>query len=229
MKPEIMIVGSQHYHELFINSEADESFLNHLDVLREELLQFHPTRVCIEQEEKIQDSINTYLNDYEPDKFYKNKAYDIGFYISKKMKLNSVLAMDWMGENDDSNGIYNSYEWAKANDNQFIKILKEIQSLHSSISKLNNPYEMTVQLNKPETYKKDQLLYGQMMLLGDDRRTSIPWLSWWYKRNMIMVNNITKNLTRDDKIMVIVGSGHTYILKQLLEVSEKFNVYTFYE
>lgn len=229
MKPEIMIVGSQHYHELFSNKEPDESFLDYLDILRDELLEFQPTRVCIEQEAKIQDTINTYFKNYNADTFYKNEAYDLGFFISKKLKLNSVTAMDWMEASDDSNGISNSHEWAKANNHQFIKTLEEIQTLHTNISELNDPFDMTVQLNKPENYRKDQVLYGQMMLLGDDWKTSIPWLSWWYKRNMIMVNNITKNLAPDDKVIVIVGSDHIYILKQLLEASESFDVFTFYE
>ncbi|WP_371814688.1 DUF5694 domain-containing protein [Jeotgalicoccus sp. WY2] len=42
-------------------------------------------------------------------------------------------------------------------------------------------------------------------------------------------NHITQNLNNNDKVMVIVGSGHIYILKQLLEASNNFNVITFYD
>lgn len=46
---------------------------------------------------------------------------------------------------------------------------------------------------------------------------------------MIMVNNITHNLKNNDKVIVIVGSGHVYILKQFLQASNNFNVMTFYD
>lgn len=52
MKPEIMIVGTQHYHEIFSHSDPDEQFLDSVNIFRDSLIKFQPTRICIEQEEK---------------------------------------------------------------------------------------------------------------------------------------------------------------------------------
>ena len=229
MKPQIMIVGTQHYHENFRNSEPDELFLESLNTLKDSLINFQPTRICIEQEAKIQEILNDEFNSYNPDRFYKNEAYDLGFYTAKKAKLKSVIAMDWMEQDYVTNGMTDSYEWAKNYDLSFIEHIEKIQSSHAKISKMNNPYKITLELNKPESYKMDEELYSHMMLLGEDSSISIPWLTWWYKRNMIMVNNVTRNLVNSDKVIIIVGSGHIYILKQLLEASNKFDVTTFYE
>lgn len=229
MKPEILIVGTQHYHESFSRSDPDEQFLDSIDTLRDSLIKFQPTRICIEQEEKIQDVINESFKRYNPTVFYKNEAYDLGFYTAKKLNLDSVVAMDWMKQDYGVNGMSDAYEWSQSNDGSFISLIEEMQSYHDKLSELNDSYKITLELNKPEIYKRDEELYGQMMLLGDDWTTSIPWLTWWYKRNMIMVNNITQNLNNNDKVIVIIGSGHVYILKQLLETSYKFNLMTFYD
>lgn len=228
MKPQILIVGTQHYRELFSNSEPNKEFLNGVDTLRKDLIEFQPTRICIEQEERIQDSMDTYYNKYNPTKFYKNESYDLGFYIGKYLNLNSILAMDWMGHDDEGHDMSRAYEWAENNDASFIKRIENIQSFHTRISELNDSYQMTLELNNPINYKQDEELYGHMMLLGSSWEVSIPWLTWWYKRNMIMVNNITSGLVNEDKVIVIVGSDHIYILKNLLESSNHFNVMTFY-
>lgn len=229
MKPEIMIVGTQHYHEIFSQSDPDEHFLESVDTLRNSLIKFQSTLICIEQELKIQKDIDDSFDRYNPTVFYKNEAYDLGFYIAKKLNLDSVVAMDWMEQDYGVNVMSDAYEWSQNNDGSFIALIEEMQSCHDKLSELNDSYKITLELNKPEIYKMDEELYGQMMLLGDDWNTSIPWLTWWYKRNMIMVNNITQNLNNNDKVIVIVGSGHVYILKQLLEASNKFNIMTFYD
>lgn len=229
MKPQIMIVGSHHYRENFSSSEPNEVFLNSLETLRGYLIDFEPSRVCIELEKDIQGTVDEYYSHYDPSKFYKNESYDLGFYIGEHLSLKSILAIDRMGDSDDSTDLSSAYEWAKENDELFIQRIEGSQSFHSNLRELNDAYQITLELNKPLNYKRDEELYGHMMLLGEDWKTSIPWLSWWYKRNMIMVNNITENLDDTDKVIVIVGSDHVYILKQMLESSNAFNVMTFYE
>lgn len=227
MKPEIMIVGTQHYHEVFSYSEPDEQFLESVNTLRDSIIKFQPTRICIEQEAKIQNVINESFYRYNPAIFYKNEAYDLGFYTAKKLNLASVIAMAWMEQEYGVHGMSDVYEWAKNHDLSFIELIEEIQDHHDEINKLNDSHKITLELNKPESYKMDEKLYGRMLLIGNDSNISIPWLTWWYKRNMIMVNHITQNLNNNDKVVVIVGSGHIYIIKQLLEASNNFNVITF--
>lgn len=229
MRPEIIIVGSQHYHKSFKHSDPDEQFLKSLNTLRNSLIKFQPTRICIEQEAKTQDYIDDNFNRYNPAVFYKNEAYDLGFYTAKQLNLKSVVAMDWMEQDYGFNGLSKTYDWAQNNDGLFIELIEELKAHHAKISNMNDSFNITLELNNPQNYKMDEKLYGQMMLLGDDWNTSIPWLTWWYKRNMIIVNNITRNLKDNEKVIVIVGSDHIYILKQLLEASNKFNVMTFYD
>ncbi|QQD84118.1 DUF5694 domain-containing protein [Jeotgalicoccus sp. ATCC 8456] len=176
MKPRILLVGSSHYHELFYENEPSKEFLKKLDKLRNSLITYNATKICVEIDEN-------------------------------------------------QNGITDTVNWAKIHDNEFIERLNHLQSSHNN----EDIYEVTLELNKPENIKFHEEIYGHMMLLGDNWNTSIPWLTSWYKRNMIMVNNITREIDNDSRVIMIVGAGHLYILKQLLESSGKFEVETFYE
>lgn len=168
MKSKIMIVGTQHYHEIFKYSNPDEQFLESVNRLRDSLSRFQPTRVCIEQEAKIQKVINESFGRYNSDIFYKNEAYDLGFYIAKNLNLDSVVAMDWMEQDSGVHGMNDIYEWAQNNDLSFIELIEEIQLHHDEISKLNDSNQITLKLNKPQNYRMDEKSYGQMMLLGDN-------------------------------------------------------------
>lgn len=229
MKPKILLVGSSHYHELFKEDEPSKEFLKNLEKLRKSLITYNPTKICVEIEEKYQDQIDEFYQSYDYKKFSKREAYDLGFNAGKQCELTTVHAVDWMEIDKNQNGISEAVDWAKVHDSEFIDRLNNLQSFHNSFNTNEDIYEITLELNKPENFKHDQEMYGHMMLLGDTWDVSIPWLTWWYKRNMIMVNNITREIYADSRVIMIVGAGHLYILKQMLESSGKFEVQTFYD
>ena len=225
MKPKILLVGFSHYHELFYENEPSKEFLKKLDKLRNSLITYNATKICVEIDERYQDKISKFYNGYDVRNFSKNEAYNMGFYVGKKCNLKMIHAVDWMEIDENQNGITDAVNWAKIHDNEFIERLNYLQSSRNN----EDIYEVTLELNKPENIKFHEEIYGHMMLLGDNWNTSIPWLTSWYKRNMIMVNNITREIDNDSRVIMIVGAGHLYILKQLLESSGKFEVETFYE
>ena len=229
MKPKILLVGSPHYHELFKGNEPTEEFLIDLEKIRKSLITYNPTKICVEIEEKHQDRIDEYYQTYDHSKFSKSEAYDLGFYVGQQCGLTTVRAVDWMETEQNQNGISDAVEWAETHDEEFTTKLKNLQSNHNLNNTKEHIYDITLELIKPQNYSIDQELYGHMMLLGDSWDVSIPWLTWWYKRNMIMVNNITRNTDTHSRVIMIVGAGHLYILKQLLESSGKFEANTFYE
>ncbi|MFC3899515.1 DUF5694 domain-containing protein [Aliicoccus persicus] len=214
---------------MFNERDPSNSFLKSLQTLRDSLSTFQPTDICIEIEEKNQDEIDEHYQSYDKNRFYKYESYDLGFYLGKKNGIKSIRAVDWMENDQNQNGISDAVEWAEQHDPEFMNRLTDLQNFHNQLGAAENIYDATLKLNHPENYKRDQELYGHMMLLGDKWEMSIPWLAWWYKRNMIMVNNITRNLKDDSRVIMIVGAGHIYILKQLLESSGKFDVKTFHD
>jgi hypothetical protein len=51
--------------------------------------------------------------------------------------------------------------------------------------------------------------------------------SEWWRRNMIIYENILKNLNgKEEKILVIFGSGHTALLREMMKYNENFELIT---
>ena len=56
---------------------------------------------------------------------------------------------------------------------------------------------------------------------GLNQYVGMDWLSWWYKRNLIMFANLTRLIdTEEERILFIVGASHTSIVTKFLEESE---------
>lgn len=233
MKPQILLVGSDHFSYRFADSDPDEEFLAGLDKLRKILINYEPTRVCIEQGANNQKEINASYARYKDksNQIFKNESYDLGFYIAMKSGLEKVVAMDRMSTDNTVASMSDSIEWAQSkNENHpFLEKLQHFQNTYEEYFNINDPYELFLALNKEDLYTKDESIYSSMIPLGDDIETSIPWLTWWYKRNLIMTHHISKDLKEKDKVIVIVGQSHLYILKQMLLGSNDYDVLTFYE
>ena len=60
----------------------------------------------------------------------------------------------------------------------------------------------------------------------NDYYLGIDWLAnYWYRRNLIIFNNVKQLVDHsNERILVIYGAGHKYLLDQFFEDSGKFNV-----
>lgn len=58
-----------------------------------------------------------------------------------------------------------------------------------------------------------------------DNYIGMEWLSWWYKRNLIIYSNLTRIVnSEDERILLIVDSSHISIITKFLEESEAFTI-----
>lgn len=49
----------------------------------------------------------------------------------------------------------------------------------------------------------------------------IDWLIWWYQRNLTLYSNLCRlAASEDERILVIIGSSHIYLLDQFLRESD---------
>lgn len=110
--------------------------------------------------------------------------------------------------------------------NQFQEIVKEAQSTarnHSKFLDSHSLREELLQLNNSEFDGFNKTLYTEKILNLSDSIDS-PVLSYvvnWFKRNLQIKSNIDKKLKVSDRALVIIGSGHRAILRDLYRGSEK--------
>lgn len=224
--PEILLMGSIHFHELFHEKEPSQKFLNSLDTLREHLIRYQPTEIFIEKDYDRQTEIDEFYKEYNQDKFYKDESIDIGAYVAKQMKLPRVIAMDRMKSDFDTGGFGQVFERLKKQDAPVMETIETLQREGSDY----NPDDVMDALhvnNMPEIIDLNRQLYNELVTVGDSWEDTIPWLTWWSKRNMVMAHHVANQLKDDSRALVIVGSGHIYALEDILKATKRYNVINF--
>ncbi|GAA0600346.1 hypothetical protein GCM10009001_15940 [Virgibacillus siamensis] len=84
-------------------------------------------------------------------------------------------------------------------------------------------------LNDKENAKSNHEVYMKLALMGTQSNpVGSKWVAqYWYYRNMIFYKNLVNLITSgDDRIFVLYGAGHLYLLKQFLIESNIFNLKT---
>lgn len=76
-------------------------------------------------------------------------------------------------------------------------------------------------LNNTEVVKERHEVYMELAMIGEKKEYyGIDWLTWWYKRNLILYTNLLRLITGpQDRVMLLIGSGHVHLIKQFLEES----------
>lgn len=147
--------------------------------------------------------------------------HQLGFRISRNQQLKAIYAIDWM-ENVDNRGIGDVFDWAKENQpSLFNAIMNQyINQLEPEISDLSISEALKL-FNQDKQSKKEQEAYMQIARIGiDDEYIGIDWLRWWYQRNLIIYKNIIDLIeSEDERILLIIGAGHRYLINQFLTES----------
>ena len=58
----------------------------------------------------------------------------------------------------------------------------------------------------------------------DFNNIGVELVAEWYKRNLFIYRNILENSNENDRILVIIGSGHVFYLNQLINNNSCFNI-----
>lgn len=76
-------------------------------------------------------------------------------------------------------------------------------------------------VNEVETVKKMHQFYMEFAMIGKEKDYyAMDWLTWWYKRNLILYTNVRRLIsTPQDRVLLLIGGGHVHLIKQFLEES----------
>lgn len=228
-KPKVMLLGTFHFEGssdiVQIKSgqlTSDKKQQEIADVV-EKITKFKPTKVAVEIKKKYNDKLNKNYLDFLNDSFTLtlNEVHQLGFRISQNQQLKAIYAIDWM-ENVDNRGIGDVFDWAKENQpSLFNAIMNQyINQLEPEISDLSISEALKL-FNQDKQSKKEQEAYMQIARIGiDDEYIGIDWLRWWYQRNLIIYKNIIDLIeSEDERILLIIGAGHRYLINQFLTES----------
>ena len=87
--------------------------------------------------------------------------------------------------------------------------------------------DLYIRINEPEQMFADHQSYLRTARIGlKDQYPGANWVAhWWYAHNLKNFVNLTRiTESTDDRILLIVGAGHVYLIQQFLEDSGDYIV-----
>ncbi|HBX67219.1 MAG: hypothetical protein CL670_07170 [Balneola sp.] len=238
----VMIVGSYHFAQESETDELSEENQLEIDKILDALEKFCPTKVVIEKEAQFKDHFNEIYTDYRAGSFsidtLANETYQLGFKMAHRMNHGSIYLFDNKPEFIGSleGFTFSKFnEYAAKNDSAFArKHIDQIISAFSyndSLKKTLPLYKRIKLLNSPEAQQQNTYrmhMYELRAGIGDNWMGP-DWLGRWYQRNIRMMGNLLKISETGDRLLVIVGDNHKWILEDLIDNTPELKTVSTYK
>ncbi len=243
--PKIFLVGCFHFEYPNLDANKIEKD-KQIDILSEQkqkelkaLLDyisiFKPNKILIEAtpQYNAMKRFKRYKSGEKPLK--RDEREQIGFRLAERFKLDTIYSVDAPTIADDLAASKDSLVMRASLDEIFKDYKFKSNENYDKYAAYQTDLMLKIPLldyfkymNSPNCLKRD---YGAYLLgdfkLGEFRGADVLAIDW-YDRNLRIFRNIQKVTTsKEDRILVIFGSGHISILDQLLNCSPEYNYIKF--
>ncbi|HUF66486.1 MAG TPA: DUF5694 domain-containing protein [Gemmatimonadaceae bacterium] len=246
-KASILLVGTFHFDDPGLDDYKPQFPWNPLEPRHQEeiaevvrlLAIFRPTRIAVEWPIARQAALDSAYRAFVSGQAAPsaNEREQLGFRLARELGHNRVYAIDAPARAYDPGMTQQNYDehvsrLVEGADPQRVARQEELARGYEAVTRFYDSLKVTIPLrdyllrgNDPGRVlaSHGQYLIGSFYLgrgddyLGPDMRTR------WYNRNLRIVHNIQR-ITRssEERILVIIGSGHLPILRHALEASPEY-------
>ncbi|WP_077613909.1 DUF5694 domain-containing protein [Caenibacillus caldisaponilyticus] len=239
-QPHILVLGTYHMsrgkrdvHQLDAGNIQEAKKQREIREVVDRLTAFRPTKVAVEYDrmraDLLQQKYKRFLDGHS--ELENDEIEQLGFRIAKEMGHSSIYAVDW---NRPVGGVPLGYVYDFAKEEQpdvFEEMTVEGKSANEKYQQLLNSCtlrEFLLYKNSQSEARKDHQQYIKYVarVATDDYYVGIDWLAnYWYRRNLIIYANTTRLIeTPRERILVIYGAGHKYLLDRFFLESGLFHV-----
>ena len=238
-KPTLVVLGTYHMGtpgKNVVNGKVDDITTperqKQIVALVEKLKKFNPTKIAlecdIEDDAKTQEIYDQYLSGNYG--LSKNETNQIGFRLAKKLGHKKVYCVDWGIFPDDPLYNYEKYASQDAELDSFLKgvygNLKQEVNAESERLMMMPVTDQLIFLNQPDRIEKNHKIYFDFLRIGRGKEyVGANYVSWWYGRNMKILDNIIRITdSPKERILIVYGAGHLKLLTQFAKESGFYNV-----
>jgi hypothetical protein len=225
---QVMVLGVFHFH----NPNADYAQFRGIDVLTPErqreidgvvrgLAAFAPTRIAVEHPPETADSLNARYRRYRAGAFPlgASETHQLGYRLAARLGHEALYPVDFrLGMRMDS-----LFAYAQARDTallpRFNAYIGEIVRLLDAMQ-AERPIAETLRfMNEPRHIDPTHEPYVVQATVGaGDGYIGARVVTDWYERNLRIFANLAAVAQPGERVLLIIGAGHTPILRDLVRV-----------
>ena len=228
MEPaELLVLGVYH----FANPGLDVVKVDVADVLTltrqeeilsvvESLARFRPTRIAVEASPASSSRLDSLYEAYQTGRheLSRDETQQLGFRLAAMHEHSRVYPVDYRNDFPFDALL----EYAEEHDPDFLTFVEEerdrLSAEESRQQRENTVAEILRQDNDPEALARRHATYLRFARVGaGDSYVGAELLTRWYERNIHIFNNIQHLAQPGDRILLIIGTGHAPIVRELAD------------
>ena len=229
---EIILVGTFHYPGGFDVFSHDVQ--KQIDEFTNRLASFHPNKIAVEFPYGMQNELDKLYARSDKYNFSENVVYgnverygvigpfksvneivQIGFRLGKKLNLDKIYGIDEDIELSDE--LLDKITPYMDMDSYFEKM----RMMTEQAKDLKGLYSI---LNSDTCIAVDHSVYLNMNKINLGKYEGSQLVLQWYERNLKIFSNLQNICEKGDKVLVLIGSSHLKILKELITASNEMNL-----
>lgn len=229
---QVMILGTLHManpgghiHDDTIDDVLAPKRQKELKEVADALLRFAPTRVMVEQSPG---STTVPYRKYREGMLEpaRNEAVQLGFRLAAMAGLDEVHGIDADGDFPYPALV----EYVNRTGRQAM-----LQELDDETARLVAESQRVIDtgtiarilrhMNEPAEIERSHRFYRKVLLIGaGDEQPGVDLATGWYRRNFAICANLLQNTKPGDRVVVVYGAGHAFLLRQCIQETPGFRL-----
>jgi len=233
-RPDVMVLGTFHFTgggQDYVNPAVDDYLAParqaEIEALVERLAAFNPTKIVVELTPDAEDRFNELYDAYRRGEhdLTVNERQQIGMRLAARLGHERLYAADL------SSGMDFQAMMAAAEDNGQTHLLGRLPGLREEIealdARLNQPHisvsERLRAYNTPEFLASHNVYLTLAQMGSVDNPSGANEMTNWWGRNLHIFAQVAQIAEPGDRILVIYGSGHKFLLDQFFNDAVEFD------
>lgn len=227
-KAQVMVLGVSHlvarndvHNSAFQDDPLSPRRQEQIAGILRHLERFHPTKVLIEADMHDPKFAARYAK-YVAGNYIlsADETYQFGFRLAKAAGDQTIYPIDTFGPTLlNANERIDAYLKAKVStvkSSPFDAFIKQSNSLERNSTYLN----LLRYLNSDQAIRANASVYSVLDGMGSEAdNAGASYVSQWYTRNCYIFSNILSVVQPADRVVVIMGQGHEYLLREFVRLN----------
>jgi Family of unknown function (DUF5694) len=237
-RPALMVVGVAHFDNPsrdVVNTKVDDVLApqrqKQIAAIVDQLAKFHPTHIAVEYPATKQEKLDARYAAYRAGsyKLTRDETDQLGLRLAAKLGLPRVDAVDWLDEPPGKDEDYDFQAYPATSEAKArLAAISDPKLGERESAKL---HALTLggyllYLNSPTHLAGMNSVYFDYAMLGDDQKApGANWVGSWHMRNLRIFAKLARVADKpSDRVLVIYGAGHGFLLNEFARQSNAFKV-----